>query len=90
MNLRIKNASFRVSFLKQHVCFDLKRSNVENQSSAVVEYMDCFNTVNTMFPGTGPLLIQNSIGEIWNLMYCKQCLEPGSKPYCAGCCSNKY
>lgn len=49
MNLWIKNASFRVSFLKQHVCCDLKRSKVENQSSAVavsILLIPCFQELD--------------------------------------------
>lgn len=62
---------------------------MENWSCAVAEYMHCLNTVNTKLPGTETLLIQNSIGDIWNLTYRKQCLQAGSKSCCAGCCSNK-
>lgn len=55
----------------------------------VAEYMHCFNTANTQSPGTEAVLIQNSIRDILNLTYHKQCLQAGSKSCSAGCCSNK-
>lgn len=36
----------------------------KNQSITVAEYTHCFNTVNTMFPGTETVLTENSIGGI--------------------------